>query len=170
MPTPCSMWDLSFSIGDQTHASGTGRPRLNHRAAGAVLAAFLKVYICLRWLWVETGLENWACAPWALPVPPQTSQQAFADLVWRNCAEFYLLSVLSRFSQVCLYVTPWAPARLLCPWDSPGKDTGVGCHAFCQGIFPTRGWNLHLLCLLPCRWVLYPLSHLGSPLSTRYHC
>ena len=29
------------------------------------------------------------------------------------------------------------PARLLCPWESPGKNTGVGCHALLQGIFPT---------------------------------
>ena len=29
------------------------------------------------------------------------------------------------------------PARLLCPWDSPGKNTGVGCHFLLQGIFPT---------------------------------
>ena len=34
---------------------------------------------------------------------------------------------------------------LLCPWDSLGKDTGVGCHALCQGIFPTQGFNLPLL-------------------------
>ena len=34
------------------------------------------------------------------------------------------------------------PARLLCPWDSPGKDTGVGCQAFLQGIFPTQGSNI----------------------------
>ena len=33
------------------------------------------------------------------------------------------------------------PARLLCLWDSPGKNTGVGCHAFLQGIFPTQGLN-----------------------------
>ena len=33
------------------------------------------------------------------------------------------------------------PAGLLCPWDSPGKDTGVGCHALLQGIFPTQGSN-----------------------------
>ena len=31
------------------------------------------------------------------------------------------------------------PARLLCPWDSPGKDTGVGCHALLQGIISTQG-------------------------------
>ena len=40
------------------------------------------------------------------------------------------------------------PARLLCPWDSLGKDTGVGCHALLQGIFPTQGSNPLLLCLL----------------------
>ena len=33
-------------------------------------------------------------------------------------------------------------------WDSPGKNTGVGCHALLQGIFPIQGSNLRLLCLL----------------------
>ena len=33
------------------------------------------------------------------------------------------------------------PARLLCPWDSPGTNTGVGCHALLQEIFPTQGLN-----------------------------
>ena len=36
------------------------------------------------------------------------------------------------------------PARPLCPWDSPSKNTGVGCHALRQGIFLTQGENLHL--------------------------
>ena len=31
------------------------------------------------------------------------------------------------------------PARLLCPWDFSGKNTGVGCHFLLQGIFPTQG-------------------------------
>ena len=31
------------------------------------------------------------------------------------------------------------PISLLCPWDFPGKDTGVGCHFLLQGIFPTPG-------------------------------
>ena len=39
-------------------------------------------------------------------------------------------------------------ARLLCPWDFPGKNTGVGCHYLLQGIFPTEGSNPCLLCLL----------------------
>ena len=37
------------------------------------------------------------------------------------------------------------PTRLPRPWDSPGKNTGVGCHVLPQGIFPTQELNLHLL-------------------------
>ena len=40
------------------------------------------------------------------------------------------------------------PTRLFSPWDSPGKSTQVGCHALLQGIFPTEGSDLYLLCLL----------------------
>ena len=43
------------------------------------------------------------------------------------------------------------PARLLCPWDSPGKNSGVACHALLWGNFPTQGWNpglLHRTCIL----------------------
>ena len=48
------------------------------------------------------------------------------------------------------------PARLLCPWDFPGKNTGVGCHPLLQGIFPTQ----RLSPGLPhCGWILYYLSH-----------
>ena len=53
-------------------------------------------------------------------------------------------------------VTPWiVPTRLLCPWDSSGKNTGVGCHFLLQGIFPTQESELHLLSLLHCRWILF---------------
>ena len=45
-------------------------------------------------------------------------------------------------------VTLWTVApRVLCPWDSAGKNTGVGCHFLPQGIFPTQGLNLRVLCL-----------------------
>ena len=33
---------------------------------------------------------------------------------------------------------------LLCPWDFPAKNTGVGCHFLLQGIFPIQGSNLGL--------------------------
>ena len=40
------------------------------------------------------------------------------------------------------------PTRLLCLWDFPGKNTGVGCHFLLQGIYLTQGSNLSLLILL----------------------
>ena len=46
------------------------------------------------------------------------------------------------------------------PWDSPGKNTGVGCHALLQGIFQTQESNPGLL---HCRQILYRLNHQGSP-------
>ena len=49
--------------------------------------------------------------------------------------------------------------------DSPGKNTGVGCHAFLQGIFPTQRSNTGLP---HCRWILYHLSHKGSPPGSIY--
>ena len=52
------------------------------------------------------------------------------------------------------------PTRLLCPWDFPGKYTGVGCHFLLQGIFPTQGLNPGLL---HCRQILYRLSYKGRP-------
>ena len=53
---------------------------------------------------------------------------------------------------------------LLCPWNFPGKNTGVGCHFLLQGIFPTRGLNPHFL-----HWqaVSLTLNHLESP--TEYY-
>ena len=67
-------------------------------------------------------------------------------------------------SCVQLFVTVWTvAARLLCPWDFPGKNTGVGCHFLFQGIFPTPGWNPHLLQLLLWRADALPVCHLGRP-------
>ena len=45
--------------------------------------------------------------------------------------------------------------------DSPGKNTGVGCHTFLQGVFPTLGLNPGSIS--HCRQMLYHLSHQGSP-------
>ena len=46
--------------------------------------------------------------------------------------------------------------------DSPGKNTGVGCHALLQGIFPTQGSNLHLLCLQHWQVGSLPLAPSGT--------
>ena len=63
--------------------------------------------------------------------------------------------MLSDFSHAQLVVTPWAvDCWLLCPWASPGRDTGVGCHALLQGIFSTQA-STQVSCLLSCKWSLY---------------
>ena len=52
------------------------------------------------------------------------------------------------------------PTRLLCPWDFPGKHTGVGCHFLLQRIFLTQGSNPGFP---HCRQMLYRLSHREAP-------
>ena len=53
------------------------------------------------------------------------------------------IHVLSCFR---LFVAPWTVATsVLCPWNSPSKNTEVGCHFILQGIFLTQGWNPCLL-------------------------
>ena len=53
------------------------------------------------------------------------------------------------------------PHGLYSPWNSPGKNTGVGRLSVLQGIFPTQGSNPGLQ---HCRWILCHLSHKGSPM------
>ena len=64
---------------------------------------------------------------------------------------------------VHLCLTLCGPSMLLCPWNSPGKNTGVGSHSLLQGIFLTQGSNQGLLY---CRQILYHLGHQGSPFLT----
>ena len=59
-------------------------------------------------------------------------------------------------------VMPWTmkPARLLCLWNFPGKNTGVGCHSLLQGFFPSQGSKLGLL---HCEQILYCMGHKECP-------
>ena len=74
----------------------------------------------------------------------------------------YTLCVCSEASVVSHSATPESQS----PWDSPAKNTGVGCHALLQGIFLTQGWNSRLLCLL--HWVIYHYCHLEFPPNINY--
>ena len=67
-------------------------------------------------------------------------------------------------SQSCptLYNHGLQPTRLLCPWDSPGKNTGMCCHFLLQGIFLTQRLNPGLL---HCRQILLLSEPPGKPLS-----
>ena len=59
-------------------------------------------------------------------------------------------------------------ARLLCPWDSPGKNIGVDCYFLLQGIFLTQGSNLCLLHLLHWQVGSLPLAPPGKPIVVYY--
>ena len=60
--------------------------------------------------------------------------------------------------QLCMQFSGLQPARFLCSWNLPGKNTGVACHFLLQGIFLTHGLNLCLLCLLHWQADSLPLS------------
>ena len=68
---------------------------------------------------------------------------------------------------MCVQLCPTlcGSARLLCLWFFSGKNTGVGCNFFLQGIFPTQGSNLHFL---PSQVYSLPLSHQVSPRQVEY--
>ena len=72
---------------------------------------------------------------------------------------FFCCSISS--SECCSVISNSLQHRgLYSPWNSPGKNTGMSCHALLQGIFPTQGskpGHLH------CKWILYCLSHQRSP-------
>ena len=66
---------------------------------------------------------------------------------------FTPIAVLSLVIKACPTLRPHGlePTRLLCPWNFPSKNTGVGCQTPLQGICPMQGLNPRLLPLLHCR-------------------
>ena len=122
------------------------------------------LYIRLSWarlLWHFSSAEarqKWVSKPSTLSIQPWTTMAPTAT--WH--AHVCFACVLSRFSHV--YLRPHGPqrTRLLCPQDSPGKNTGVGCHVILQGIFPTQGQNPCLLCFLHWQAGSLPLVPAGK--------
>ena len=80
--------------------------------------------------WCCPGVSPGCCGDWGVP------NLSWKDVQTGSC-------MLSHFSCVWLCVT-LQTARLLCLWDSSDENTGVGCHALLQGIFPTQGSNPRL--------------------------
>ena len=90
--------------------------------------------------------------PFPLEVPPNA---AWTERFWRLClGESVSHSVVSDSLRILWTVYP---TRLLCPWDFPGRNTGVGCCALLQGIFPTQRLNPGALRF---RQIVYRLSQL----------
>ena len=124
------------------------------------------------------------------PPPIPFLNPALGQGMWKPT--LLLLSTISlMFSHQIVSNSLWPhglqPIRLLCPWDFPGKNTGVDSYFLLQGIFLTQGSNLlsctgffttvepgKQLLLNPAlphgRQILYPLSHQGSPINTIWCC
>ena len=120
---------------DQTQAPCMGAWSLSHWTARKVHIFFIRLLMIM--CFVSTFWLWWIM---------------FLQLLLCSCKNFK--------SESCSVVSDsfW-PRGLYSPWNSPGQNTGVS-HSLLQGIFPTQGSNP----VLPhCRWVLYQLSHQGSP-------
>ena len=85
-------------------------------------------------------------------------REQFFNFACKACFSSLSLAAKSRLTLETL-----EPARLLCPWNSPGKNTRVGCHFLLQGIVPAQELNP---VLLQCRPILYQVSYEGSFSST----
>ena len=92
---------------------------------------------------------HWDRSTGHIPPPPQAG--------FLSC----LLMLLFSHPVVSDPFLPHGLNRLPCPWDSPGKNTGLGSHFLLQGIFLTQGLNPHLLRR---QAGSLPVSHLGSPI------
>ena len=93
--------------------------------------------------------------------PPRRNCSGYCFLQKLDLIDAWVGTLVSR-SVVSASLQPHGlqPTRLLCPWNSPGKNTGVSGHFLLPRICPTQGSNPSLL---HCRQILYHLSHQGSP-------
>ena len=113
------------------------------------------------------GLPRAVCPP---PTSMCPRMLTVSSMVYRTPGFLGIIWVFFAHKRCCCsvpqshltLVTPWFVAtRLLCPWDSPGRNTGVGRHSLLQGIFPIQGSNLSSLALAGKDSL--PLNHWGSP-------
>ena len=130
------------------------------REAGCKETHFLPCAVFARSAKQHTGIPDWAA--WGRrddalsgensPCPAQTPAHLNRSfkLHLNNFLCIYLC--ISLYLSLCLHVKSLqlcltlhnpmdSPTRLLCTWDSPSKNTGVGCRTLFQGIFPTQESN-----------------------------
>ena len=154
-----------------------GPPCAHHSFASLGWAEWAGLHYCLTQLlshprWRPQPLSHTAL----VPCSSSPRSETWGDPDGLCQVNILQVSLLSRLHHVCVCIclvpsvlsdAMWPsglqPAQLLCPWDSPGKNTGVACHA--QGIFPTQGSNPHLLRLLHWQPSSLPLALRFSPLS-----
>ena len=130
----------------------------------------------------ETSVTHWWPGfSWLVRLSPCSFVIPCAVLTWSIEEDIQSLTapqehnyetLACRYSHVWLFVTLWTIALwLLGPWNSPGRNTGVGCYFVLQGIFPTQRKNprqnsRQVSCVSALAGRFFTLYHLGSPRST----
>ena len=99
-------------------------------------------WLVLCWILNFSVMPPHPCHLHIVPDPHQCVLGSVCYLIARLCLTLLLPHSLQT-------------ARLLCPWDFPGKNTGVGCHFLLEGIFPTQGSNPVSCVSCISRYVLY---------------
>ena len=103
-------------------------------------------------------LDTWPYTRWLTLLRQYLHLESRHDFITYACMTWRVCSVMSDS------VTQWMePARLFCPWDFPGKSTGMGCRFW--GSFWPRDWTLASCISCIGRQVLYQLSHWRSPFA-----
>ena len=137
----------------------------------------LKTAWCM-WAMVSTVLIKsvWGPQAWELKrkvkrkASPIGLSRARGPLLWHlllsatllPSQQKHVLLAYAVLTCIPLFATPWMVThQLFCNWDFSGKNTGVGCHFFLQGIFCNPEIQLCVFCVG--RQILYLLSHQGSP-------
>ena len=119
----CSTWDLSLQPTDSL-----------------VLACGLSCSVaCWTLVPCESESVSWKCVQ--LFVTLRTvARQAPLSIGFFFCCCFFFFNFNWRLITL-QYCSGFAIRWHECPWDSPGKNTGVGCHFLLQGVFPSQGSN-----------------------------
>ena len=90
--------------------------------------------------------------------------------------DYTIYTVTSAFPMIILFYSLFiysqnknaysTPSGSFCPWNSQGRNTGMGSHSLLQGIIRTQGLNSDLL---HCRWIFYHMSHKGNSALSKKH-
>ena len=94
------------------------------------------------------------------PNPESPSGPTKFCTTWLYAARHSILTFSLVSSKKWKLLRLFVTARTIQSMESPGQNTGVGSLSLLQGIFPTQGSNPGLP---HCRWILFQLSHKGSP-------
>ena len=119
----------------------TGSQRVGHNWATSLSLTFL--FRCKEKSFSVPALDTWGYSK---------NLRKYSSHYWKEHVKVKVW-VVQSYLTLC---NPMVPARLLCPWKSPEKNTEVSSHSLHQGIFPTQGSNLGCLHY---RQILHHLSH-----------